>query len=82
MHRGEGSTLSEDLHVDARAVVGERGQLEGALASWRPPLRLGGANEQLVRGGNKIVIRSARVRARVARGGHDQHLRFEKARCV
>ena len=41
-----GATLwvgGEDLHVDASAVVGERGQ--------RAPLS-GGANEQLVRGGD------------------------------
>ena len=55
--------------MDASAVVGERGQ--------RAPLS-GGANDQLVRGGDLIVVRRARVRGRVARGGHDQHLHFEK----
>ena len=42
----------------------------------------GGANEQLVKSGNWIVVTRARVFGTVARGGHDQHLRFEKARCV
>ena len=68
-----GAAGEEDLHVDASAVVGERGQ--------RAPLS-GGANDQLVRGSDWIVPRSAVVRARVARGGHDQHLRFVKMRCV
>ena len=69
-----------DLHVDASAVVGEIGQC--------PPTS-GGANEQLVRGGASIVVVRAhgsrivpRFVARVARGGHDQHLRFVKVRCV
>ena len=69
-----GAAGEEDLHVDASAEVGERGQR--ALLS-------GGANEQLVRGGNWIVVRPTRVRGRVSRGGHDQHLRFKKsAGCV
>ena len=66
----------EDLHVDASAVVGEGGQF--------PPTS-GGANEQLVRGGDWIVdwiavntSATTRVPALVARGGHDQHLRFVK----
>ena len=65
-----------DLHVDASAVVGEGGQF--------PPTS-GGANEQLVRGGDWIVdwiavntSATTRVPALVARGGHDQHLRFVK----
>ena len=68
-----GAAGEEDLHVDASAEVGERGQR--ALLS-------GGANEQLVGGGNWIVVRPTRVRGRVSRGGHDQHLRFVKVRCV
>ena len=68
-----GAAREEDLHVDASAEVGERGQRA---------LNSGGANEQLVRGGNWIVVRPTRVRGRVSRGGHDQHLRFVKVRCV
>ena len=71
--RNEAAGGGEDLHVDASAVVGERGQ--------RAPLS-GGPNQQLVRGGDWIEIPSARVPALVARGGHDQDLRFVKVQCV
>ena len=60
----------EDLRLDASAVVGERGQL--ARLS-------GGANEQLIGGGDWIVPFHAAVLGLVSRGGHDQHLRFVKS---
>ena len=63
----------EDLHVDASAVVGEFGQLVRAG---------GGANDQLGRGVNWIVVRPAHVCFVVARGGHDHNLRFVKVWCV
>lgn len=54
-----------DLHVDASAVVGEPGQLARLSR---------GANEQLVRGPDRIIPNRAIVRGRVARRGHDQDL--------
>ena len=59
------------LHVDASAIVGERDQ--------RAP-HSGGANEQLVRGGDWIVPGCARVFGPVARGCHNHHLCFTKER--
>ena len=58
------------MHVDARAEVGEIGRIIEVG---------GGANDQLVRGGHWIVVRRARVCFGVARGGHDDHLRFKKS---
>ena len=57
----------EYLHVDARAVVGER---RGSIV----PIR--GANKYLVKRCIFIVVRRAEIRGRVACGCHDQHLRF------
>ena len=62
-----GGRWRADMHVDARAVVGERGRIIEVG---------GGANDQLVRGGHWTVVRRARVCLGVARGGHDDHLRF------
>ena len=53
------------LRLDTSAVIGERGQ-RAALSRC--------ANEQLVRGRDRVIVRSARVRGRVARGGHDHDL--------
>ena len=62
--RGEGVRFV-NLHVDASAVIGERGQLAP---------RSRGANEQLVRCCDRIIIRSARISGRVACRGHNQDL--------
>ena len=52
----------EDLHMDARAVVGEPG---GSIV----PIR--GANKYLVKRSIFIVVEWAEVRGRVACGRHD-----------
>ena len=64
--RGHGRGV-EYLHVDARAVVGER---RGSIV----PIR--GANKYLVKRCIFIVVQRAEIRGRVACGCHDQHLRF------
>ena len=64
--RGHGWGV-EYLHVDARAVVGER---RGSIV----PIR--GANKYLVKRCIFIVVQRAEIRGRVACGCHDQHLRF------
>ena len=75
-----GAAREDDLHVDASAVAGEVGQL--VIAG-------GGANDQLVRSGNWIVVLRAHgnrvvppFAAVVPRGLHDYNLRFAKVRCV